>query len=99
MVRYIQQEICNVPNNHLNQKINLNDRYMKMDPPMWIAVVFKSMNIPLEFAAGNDFMEKLFVNKSVALSYKIKNNLFMITYSSKTMGTSNILVKILLNGL
>ena len=46
---------------------------MKVDLPMWIAVVFKCMNIPLEFASGKDFMEKLFVNKSVAFSYKIVN--------------------------
>ena len=44
---------------------------MKLDPPKWIAVVFESMNLILKSANENDFMEKLFVSKPVAIGYNL----------------------------
>ena len=62
-----------------NQKININDWYMKIDPPMWIAADFECMNIPIN--NNNDdnvndhdnkgVTDKLFINKPVAIGYNI----------------------------
>ena len=47
---------------------------MKIDPPIWITD-FECMNVPIESANENESMEKLFVNKPVAIGYyKLKNS-------------------------
>ena len=38
---------------HPNQKLNFNDCYMKIDPPIWIAADFECMNVPLESTSEN----------------------------------------------
>ena len=53
---------------HLNEKIKFNDWYLKMDPPIWVTANFECMNEPLESNKDN-FIDKLFVNKSVAVGY------------------------------
>ena len=40
MLRCIEQKVCDISYMHPNQKIKLNDWYMKTDPPMWIAADF-----------------------------------------------------------
>ena len=37
-----------------NQKIKFNDRYMKIDPPIWIAADFEYMNIPINDNINNN---------------------------------------------
>ena len=57
---------------HPNQKIKLNDWYMKIDPPMWIAADFECMNFLVNDNDNDN--DKLFVNKPVAIGYnKVKN--------------------------
>ena len=56
---------------HPNQKIKLNDWYMKIYPPMWIVADFECMNNPV-FDNDNDHVtDKLFVNKPVARVYNV----------------------------
>ena len=82
MLRCIEQEFCNKSYMHPNQKIKVNYRYMKIDPPMWIAVDFGWMNV---LVSDNDndidtdnknndntndsFTDKLFVNKPIAIGF------------------------------
>ena len=47
MLRCIEQKVCNISYMQPNQKIKINDCYMKIDPPMWIAADFECMNIPI----------------------------------------------------
>ena len=47
MLRCIEQKVCNISYMQPNQKVKYNDRYMKIDPPMWIAADFECMNIPI----------------------------------------------------
>ena len=58
---------------HQNQKIKFNDWLMKIDPPMWMAADFECMKVPVE-CNNNNFMEKLFVNKPVAIGYNLVKN-------------------------
>ena len=46
MLRCIEQKVCKISYMQPNQKINFNDWYMKIDPPMWIAADFECMNLP-----------------------------------------------------
>ena len=48
MLRCFEQEVCNISYMHPNQKINFNDWYMKIDPPMWLAAAFECMNVPVD---------------------------------------------------
>ena len=74
MLRCIEQEVCNISYMHLNQKIIFNEWSMKIDAPMRITANFESMNALLESAKENDSMEKLFVDKLVAIGYIIVKN-------------------------
>ena len=77
-------EVCKISYMQLNQKMKFNDWYLKIDPPMWIAVDFECMNIPINNNKNNDdnvndhgnngVTDKLFVNKPVAISYNIVKN-------------------------
>ena len=83
MLRCIEQKVCNISYMHPNQKIKLNDWYMKIDPPMWIAAGFECMNIPIndnnndnnnDDDDNNDNVndhDKLFINKPLAIGYNI----------------------------
>ena len=59
---------------HPNQKIKVNDWYMKIDQPMWIAPDFECMNIPNNDNDNDDVTDKLFVNKPIAIGYNIVKN-------------------------
>ena len=48
---------------------------MKIDPSKRIAVDFENMNVPLECANENASMEKLVVNKPVAIGLKYSKKL------------------------
>ena len=41
MLRCIEQKVCNISYMQPNQKIKFTDWYMRIDPPMWIAVDFE----------------------------------------------------------
>ena len=73
MSKCFEQEVCKVSYMHSNQKRKFNDYYMKLDPPLLIGAHFECMNVPVE---SNDdcFMDKLFVQKPVALCYNIVIN-------------------------
>ena len=71
MLRCIEQKVCNISYMNPNQKIKFNDCYMKIDPPMWIAADFECMNIPITDNDNDNVTDKLFVNKPVAIGYKI----------------------------
>ena len=49
-----------------DQKIKFNDWYLKINPPMLMAADFECMNVPVEIN-NNNFKDKLFVNKLVAI--------------------------------
>ena len=83
MLRCIEQKVCNISYMQPNQKIKLNDWYMKIDPPMWIAADFECMNLPINDNNNDDdnVADKLFINKPVAIwlqysqtSYNIVKN-------------------------
>ena len=57
-----------------NQKIKINDWYMKIDPPMWIAADFECMNIPINDNDNDNVTDKLFVSKPVEIGYNIVKN-------------------------
>ena len=38
---------------HPNQKMNFNERYVKIDPPMWMAADFESINLIVESNSNN----------------------------------------------
>ena len=63
---------------HPNQKVKFNDWYMKIYPQLWMATDFEWVNIPVK-SNNNTFMDKLFVNKSVAIGYNIVKALIMIS--------------------
>ena len=81
MLRCIEQKVCNISYMQPNQKIKFNDWYMKIDPPMWIAADFESMNIPINDNnndnnnnndnVNNGVTDKLFINEPVAIGYNI----------------------------
>ena len=54
---------------HRNKKIKLNDWHLKKKTPMWIAANFECLNVPIESTSANEFMEKLFVDKLIAVEY------------------------------
>ena len=76
MLRCIEQNVCNISYMHPNQKIKINDWYMKIDPPMWKAADFECMNVPInDNDDDNDHVtDKLFVNKPVAIGYTMVKN-------------------------
>ena len=82
MLRCIEQKVCNISYMQPNQKIKINDWYMKIDPPMWIAADFECMNIPnnnnnndnVNDHNNNGVTDKLFVNKPIAIGYNIVKN-------------------------
>ena len=74
MLRCIEQKVCNISYLHSNQKINFNDWYMNIDPPMWIAADFECMNIPFNDNDNNGVTDKLFINKLIAIGYNIVKN-------------------------
>ena len=84
MLGCIEQKVCNISYMQPNQKIKVNDWYMKIDPPMWIAADFECMNIPINNNNNNDdnvydhnnngVTDKLFINKPVAIGYNIVKN-------------------------
>ena len=47
---------------------------MKLDPPIWLAADFESMNVLINDIDNDHVTDKLFVNKPVALGYKIVKN-------------------------
>ena len=71
MLRCIEQKVCNISYMQPNQRIKFNDWYMKIDPPMWIAADFECMNIPIKNNDNDHVTDKLFINKPVAIGYKI----------------------------
>ena len=82
MLRCIEQKVCNISYMHPNQKIKFNDWYLKIDPPKWMAADFECMNIPIKDndndnvnVNDNEYViDKLFVNKPVAIGYNIVKN-------------------------
>ena len=74
MLSCIEQKVCNISYMQPNQKINFNDWYMKIDPPMWIAADFECMNIPINNNNNNGVTDKLFVNEPIAIGYNIVKN-------------------------
>ena len=54
ILRCIEQKVCNISYKHPNQKIKFNDWHLKIDPPMWIAVDFECMNIPINNNNNNN---------------------------------------------
>ena len=73
MLRCIEQKVCNVSFMHPSQRLSFNGWYMKIDPPLWMAANFECMNAPIQ-SNNNIVMDKLFVNKPVAIGYKIVKN-------------------------
>ena len=71
MLRCIEQKVCNISYMQPNQKIKFNDWYMKIDPPMWIAADFECMNISINNNNNDYVTDKLFINKPVAIGYKM----------------------------
>ena len=67
MLRCIEQKVCKISYMHPNQMIKFNDWYMKMDAPMWIAVDFECMNIPIIDKDNDNVTDRLFVSKPVAI--------------------------------
>ena len=47
---------------------------MKKDPPMWIAVDFECMNLPIIENDNNHVTDKLFINKPVGINYNMVKN-------------------------
>ena len=74
MLRCIEQKVCNISYMQPNQKIKFSDWYMKIDPPMWIAADFESMNIPINDNDYDNVTDKLFRNKPLAIGYNIVKN-------------------------
>ena len=74
MLRCIEQKVCNISYMHPNQKIKVNDWYMKKDQPMWIAPDFECMNITNNDNDNDNVTDKLFVNKPNAIGYIIVKN-------------------------
>ena len=82
IIKCIEQKVCNISYLHPNQKIKFSDWYMKIDPPMWIAADFECKNIPINDNDNvnvndhdnNGVTDNLFVNKPVAIGYKIVKN-------------------------
>ena len=80
MLGCIEREVCNILYMHPNQKLKIRDCHVKKGPPMEIAADSESINVLLESATENGFMEKLFVNKPVEIGYnKFKKNYVMMT--------------------
>ena len=79
MLRCFEQKVCNISNMHPNQKIKLNDWFMKIDPPRWMAADFECTNVLFndndnDNDKDNDsdhVTETLFVNKPVAIVYNV----------------------------
>ena len=76
MLRCIEQKVCNKSYMHSNQRIKLNDWYMKIDLPMWLEADFECEKV---FVNDNDndndhVTDKLFVNQPVAMGYNIVIN-------------------------
>ena len=57
-----------------NQKIKLNDWYMKIDRPMWIAAYFECMNLPINNNDNDNVTDKMFINTPIAIGYNIVKN-------------------------
>ena len=70
MLRCFEQEVCNISFLHPIQKIKFKVWFLKTDPPMWMVVDFEFMNVLVE-SNNNNFMDRLFVNKPVAIVYNI----------------------------
>ena len=66
MLRCAEHQYCNVSYMHPNQKMNLNEWYMKRDPPMWTAADSDCMNVSLKSTN-----QKLFLSKPIAIGYII----------------------------
>ena len=76
MLRCFEQEVFNIISKHPNQKVTINDWFMKLEPPMWIVAGFECMNVPvcnanfrqnLPAESNNDkIMDKLFVKKTTS---------------------------------
>ena len=58
---------------HPNQKLKVNDWYIKTDPPIRITVDLECMIIPVE-SNNENFMDWLFVSRLNAKGYNIVNN-------------------------
>ena len=71
MLRCIEQKVCNMSYMQPNQKIKLNDWYMKIAPSMWIAADFECMNVPVNDNVDDNDNDILFINKPVAIGYNI----------------------------
>ena len=72
MLRCIEQKACNISFMHPNQKIKINDCYMKINPPMWIAADFELMNIPF-IDNDNDNVTKKFSDSYRFLDASLDN--------------------------
>ena len=98
MLGCIEQEVCNIFYMHLNQKVKFNDWHTKVDPQMWMAADLECFIVALESTNENDSMEKLCVNKPVAIAKNaIKSSVCGKLHLEK-MVISYTLVKVVLNG-
>ena len=70
MLRCVEQDVSNISYMHQNQKIKIKN--MKIDTPIWMAADFECMNALVE--SKNNFMDKMFVSKPVAIDYDIVEN-------------------------
>ena len=73
LLRCIEQNVCNKTSMHPNQKIKIIEWYFKIESTMWMAADFECMNL-LVASNNNKFMDKLFLNKPVALGYNVVKN-------------------------
>ena len=70
MSKCIEQEIRNISYMKPNKRIKLNDRYMKIDPAMWINVEFERMNVSVD----DTQRRTLFINNPIETSNNIVRN-------------------------
>ena len=69
MLRCIKQEGFTKSFMDPNQKKKFNEKFMKKDPPMWIAADFDCLNVPMRTVESMN--RKLFVHKPIAIGYNI----------------------------
>ena len=85
-------------------KIKINDWYIRIDPPRWMAADFECLNVLNNDndninVNGNDHVtDKLFVSKPVAIGYNIVKNPDYENLNLGKHGYIKYLVKIVLNG-
>ena len=82
-------EVCNFLYMHLKWNLKFNDSSVEIDSSMWKATDFDCTPKPVATKSENyTFMEKLFVNKPVAIDYNIMKNSFYKNLSLGKQGYS-----------